>query len=85
MFIHSTGSEINALHKGTSNTFLLHSFLASIGFHPQPPPPSMKIIKGPLNSCTPHIYAVKIAWLNDQFSLNHLHTVLPKKNNPKIG
>jgi hypothetical protein len=83
--IHSTGSEIMALHKGASKTILLRSFLASIGFPLIASTPiyednqgTIKLVRTHRLTDTVRHYAVKIAWLNEQFAQNQLHTAYTK-------
>jgi len=83
--IHSTGSEITALYKGASKTLLLRTFLSSIGFPIPSSTPiyednqgTIKLIRTHRLTDTVRHYAVKIAWLNEQFLHNHLHTAYTK-------
>jgi hypothetical protein len=77
--LHSTGAKLTALHHGTFKTILLRSFLSSIGISLTSPTPTYEDNKGTINlirtNCltdTVRHHAVKIAWLNENYSNDHL-------------
>jgi hypothetical protein len=77
--LHSTASEITALHKGATKTVLLQSFLQSIGFPLSSASPTYEDNQGTIklihtNCLTNTVchHAVKIAWLNEHYLTNHI-------------
>ncbi len=83
--LHSTGSEITALHKGATKTILLRSFLQSIGFPLHSASPTyednqgtIKLIQTNRLTDTVRHHAVKIAWLNDRYLNNSLKLAYTK-------
>jgi hypothetical protein len=85
--LHSTGSVLTALWRGAYKTRLLRDFLQSIGIHLSSPSPTfednqgtIKLIRSHRLTDTVRHYAVKIAWLNEQFEHNHLKPSYTKTN-----
>jgi hypothetical protein len=73
------------LHKGATKTILLRSFLSSIGQPLTSASPTyednqgtIKLIQTNRLTDTVRHYAVKIAWLNDQYLTNHLKMAYTK-------
>ncbi len=83
--LHSTGSEITALHHGAFKTVLLRSFLQSIGIYLNTPTPTYEDNQGTIKLVRTHRltdtvrhYAVKIAWLNENFNNDQLKLAYTK-------
>jgi hypothetical protein len=86
--LHSTGSEVTALHHGTFKTVLLQSFLQSIGIYLNTPTPTyednqetIKLVRTHHLTDTVRHHDVKIAWLienfdNDQLKLAYTKTTM---------
>jgi hypothetical protein len=77
--LHSTASEITALHKGATKTVLLCSFLQSIGFPLSSASPTYEDNTGTIKLIrTNHLtdtvchHEVKISWLNEHYLNNNL-------------
>jgi hypothetical protein len=77
--LHSTASEITALHKGATKNVLLRSFLQSIGFPLSSASPTyedntctIKLIRTNHLTDTAHHHAVKISWFNEHYLNNNL-------------
>ncbi|MFN9980553.1 MAG: Ty1/Copia family ribonuclease HI, partial [bacterium] len=77
--LHSTASEITALHKGATKTVLLCSFLQSIGFPLSSASPTyedntgtIKLIRTNRLTDTVRHHAVKISWPNEHYLNNNL-------------
>jgi hypothetical protein len=85
--LHSTGSEITALHRGAFKTVLLRNFLQSIGIYLCGPTPTyednqgtIKLVRTNRLTDTVRHHAVKIAWLNENFDNNQLQLAYTKTN-----
>jgi hypothetical protein len=85
--LHSTGSELTALHWGAFKTVLLCSFLQTIGVYLSTPTPTYEDNQGTINlvrtQCltdTVRHHAVKIAWLNETFSTDQLKPAYTKSS-----
>jgi hypothetical protein len=83
--LHSTGSEITALHKGATKTVLLRSSLQSIGFPLHSASLTFEDNQGTIKLiCTNRLtdtvrhHVVKIAWLNEQYLNNSLKLAYTK-------
>jgi hypothetical protein len=83
--LHSTGSEITALHRGAFKTVLLRSFLQSSGIHLNTPTPTYEDNQGTIKLVRTHRltdtvrhHAVKIAWLNENFDNDQLKLAYTK-------
>lgn len=80
MALHSTGSEIIALHRVAFKIVLLCTFLQSIGIYLPGPTPTNEGNQGTIklvraNCSTDNVchHAVKIAWLNEKFDNEEVH------------